>query len=58
MTPLGRTLRRMLQNLSHRGGIAFWAYSAWEVLHPVALLLLSAMALVGDSYNPFLYFQF
>ena len=58
VTPLGRTLRRMLQNLSHRGGIAFWAYSAWEILHPVALLLLSAMALVGDSYNPFLYFQF
>ena len=24
----------------------------------VLLLLLSAMALAGDSYNPFLYFQF
>ena len=27
-------------------------------LLPVVLLLLSTAALVGDSYNPFLYFQF
>ena len=25
---------------------------------PVVLLLLSTAALVGDSYNPFIYFQF
>ena len=34
----------------------------WNVvlyaLVPVALLLLSTANLVGDSYNPFLYFQF
>ena len=30
----------------------------WEIVCPVLLLLVSAMALVGDSYNPFLYFQF
>ena len=34
------------------------AAAVWEVLHPVVLLLLSSMALAGDSYNPFLYFQF
>ena len=34
------------------------AAAVWEVIHPVVLLLLSAMALAGDSYNPFLYFQF
>ena len=28
------------------------------VAAPVALLVLSALALVGDSYNPFLYFRF
>ena len=33
------------------------AAAVWEVIHPV-LLLLAAMALAGDSYNPFLYFQF
>ena len=32
--------------------------AVWEAAHPVLLLLLSAMALAGDSYNPFLYFQF
>ena len=34
----------------------------WNVvlyaLVPVVLLLLSTANLVGDSYNPFLYFQF
>ena len=34
------------------------AATVWEVIHPVLLLLLAAMALAGDSYNPFLYFQF
>ena len=28
------------------------------VAAPIALLILSALALVGDSYNPFLYFRF
>jgi len=35
---------------------------AWDVLYyavlPVVLLLLSTAGLVGDSYNPFIYFQF
>ena len=34
------------------------AAAVWEVIHPVLLLLLAAMALAGDSYNPFLYFRF
>lgn len=29
-----------------------------QIITPVVLLLLSTLALVGDSYNPFLYFQF
>ena len=58
-TPLGRTLRTMLRNLGRRGrGLAHWLDAAWEVVHPVLFLILAAMALVGDSYNPFLYFQF
>ena len=32
--------------------------TAVGVVIPVALLVLSAFALAGDSYNPFLYFQF
>ena len=58
VTSFGKTLRLILKNLSRRGGPWFWINGAWEVLHPVVLLILSAMALVGDSYNPFLYFQF
>ncbi|MDO4608985.1 MAG: MBOAT family O-acyltransferase [Clostridia bacterium] len=33
-------------------------YAFGRVLVPLILLLLSTAALVGDSYNPFLYFQF
>lgn len=33
-------------------------YSIGRILIPLVLLLLSTAALVGDSYNPFLYFQF
>ena len=57
-TPLGKTLRTMLKNLSRRNQVWFWINGVWEALHPVLLLILSAMALAGDSYNPFLYFQF
>ncbi len=58
-TAVGKNLRQILQNLARWGGkFFFWCNGAWEVLHPVLLLLISAMALAGDSYNPFLYFQF
>lgn len=33
-------------------------YNGIGALVPIILLLLSTLALVGDSYNPFLYFQF
>lgn len=58
VTPVGKTLRLMLKNLSRRGGGWFYANGVWELIHPVLFLVLSAMALVGNSYNPFLYFQF
>jgi hypothetical protein len=29
-----------------------------QVASPMVLMLLSTAALVGDSYNPFLYFRF
>ena len=28
------------------------------IVFPIILLLLSTASLVGDSYNPFIYFQF
>lgn len=33
-------------------------YAVTNILAPIVLLLLSTLALIGDSYNPFLYFQF
>ena len=35
-----------------------WIYNIGRIAIPLILLLLSTAALVGDSYNPFLYFQF
>ena len=40
------------------GGLARAVTNTVAVAAPVALLILSALALVGDSYNPFLYFRF
>lgn len=58
VTPLGKYLRLILKNLSRRGGGFYWLNAAWDVIHPVLFLILSSFALAGDSYNPFLYFQF
>ena len=33
-------------------------FNLGEAVFPLVLLLLSTLALVGDKYNPFLYFQF
>ena len=54
-TPLVSTLGKRLD-------LRFGEARAWRILRdclvPVALLLLSTCMLVGESYNPFLYFQF
>ena len=57
-TPLGRLAHTVLRNLGRRSDILYWVGAAWDVMCPVLCLVLSAMALAGDSYNPFLYFQF
>ena len=52
-TPLAKTVGAKLDARGGRG----WAAVRYGVI-PAALLLLSTAALVGDSYNPFIYFQF
>ena len=37
---------------------AVFAYDAVTAVLPVILVLLSTLALIGDSYNPFLYTRF
>ena len=51
--PLVRNMSRKLMAKESK----FYDVVLYSVL-PVVLLLLSTAALVGDSYNPFIYFQF
>ena len=51
--PFMRRLGQELLAKEHK----LWYVLLYSVI-PVALLLLSTAALVGDSYNPFIYFQF
>ena len=53
-TPVIPTLKKLFAktNATKR------AWTAAEVIMPVILLVISALTLAGDSYNPFLYFQF
>ena len=57
-TPVGRALRNLLRDRGRRGGVVSALDAVWEVAHPAVMLVLAAMALVGDSYNPFIYFHF
>ena len=58
-TPLARVLKEKLQSFAYAHGAlaAVWNVLFYSLI-PVALLLLSTAGLVGDSYNPFIYFQF
>ena len=58
-TPVAKWLRCRLEPFAHRYGALSLL---WDVvfygLIPVVLLVLSTACLVGNSYNPFIYFQF
>lgn len=58
VTPLGQQLRLAMRRGAKRNRVMYALYAAWEILHPAVLLVLSAMALTGNSYNPFLYGNF
>ena len=58
-TPLYKGLCSRLEAFAHNHGALgkVWDVVYYSVL-PVILLLLATAGLVGDSYNPFIYFQF
>ncbi len=58
-TPLMRSLRGRMETLAagNKGLNILWNVVFYSLI-PVALLLMSTACLVGDSYNPFIYFQF
>ncbi len=57
-TPLISRLGRACREEAYFNKKMAVAYSVSQIVIPVILLVLSTMTLVGDSYNPFLYFQF
>ncbi len=57
-TNLGKYLHAWLYRAAKNNNIAFKVFNVSEVITPIALLLISVLALTGASYNPFIYFQF
>lgn len=58
VTPLVHKIKTVFENKSKKSKGTAVFYSVLQVVSPIVLLFLSTLALVGDSYNPFLYFQF
>lgn len=58
VTPVVRNIGRVITVASNRSATWFRVNSVVQVAMPLVLLLISTMSLVGNSYNPFLYFQF
>ena len=57
-TPLIKYIGRFFRGLVNRVCRIPYPVYVYEMIAPIALLILSFMALIGNSYNPFLYFQF
>ena len=57
VTPFVSTLAKIFETKCKKGASKA-VYNIASVIAPIILLFLSTLALVGDSYNPFLYFQF
>ena len=51
-------MRKRWHLASGKSRLAATGWSVAQLLWPLLLLLVSTVMLVGDSYNPFLYFQF
>ena len=57
-TPLFAVLNRGWARAGEKNRVAAVSYSVAQLVWPLVLLLVSTVMLVGNSYNPFLYFQF
>jgi len=57
-TPIFKIMRERLKTMSYTSTAALIVYVACEVLTPLILFVLAVNALAGNSYNPFIYFQF
>ena len=57
-TPIVKNIGKMISKNADNEIKVANIQGVFQIAIPVVLLLLSTLALVGDSYNPFLYFQF
>ncbi|MBQ4612005.1 MAG: MBOAT family protein [Clostridia bacterium] len=57
-TPVFAVLSRRWAALGKQNGLAATSYAVAQLVWPFVLLFVSTILLVGNSYNPFLYFQF
>lgn len=57
-TPIGKLVRRKTLVMGKKNNAMCIAANTIDVITPTVLLVLSALALMGASYNPFLYFRF
>ncbi len=57
-TSVGKSLHGRFFQAAKGSPRLFWLFNVTEFATPLALLLLSTIALAGASYNPFIYFQF
>ena len=57
-TPAIKLISEKLKEKAYGSQGALAMHTALNLILPLALLILSAISLVGDSYNPFIYFQF
>ena len=56
--PIAKLIKGVLKKFADKGGFAAKFSTLCSAAYPCAMLLLSTATLVGNSYNPFLYFQF
>ncbi len=57
-TPIVKMVSKWLTDKGEQSKLVFAAHAFVQVLAPIVLMLLGTAMLVGNSYNPFLYFRF
>ncbi|MCD7839003.1 MAG: MBOAT family protein [Erysipelotrichaceae bacterium] len=57
-TPLLKMIHKVILRLHQKINMIPYIVYVYDIALPIVLLILSLLALVGNSYNPFLYFQF
>ena len=57
-TPLFKNISRYISLKADKSVLVSYVWSGITIVSPIILILISILNIVGNSYNPFLYFQF